>query len=75
MYVWDRFTISLVLMYSKPTCKQKKMAQGSEGSSSTPMSREPGKGWEQGEQLHNWHLTISRDCLADQVEKSTVIDW
>lgn len=28
MYVWDRFTMSLVLMYSKPTCKQR---DGSEG--------------------------------------------
>lgn len=22
MYVWDRFTMSLVLMYSRPTCAQ-----------------------------------------------------
>ena len=28
MYVWDRFTMSLVLMYSKPTCKQRDRSEG-----------------------------------------------
>lgn len=40
MYVWDRFTMSLVLMYRKPTYGQTEgLVQGSDRALSTSTSR------------------------------------
>lgn len=43
MYVWDRFTMSLVLMYSRPTCGQRDGAGVSRPC--TPASRGRGGWW------------------------------